>query len=239
VNFRFGQPARLKALGRRVAVEIAGEVIEPDMVWVAAGAWSNAVLAPLGAGLAQAAVRSQYWITGQTDLAVQDMPSVVAPDLKLYARRELGAVLFGVREACGVALPSTQLPSDLSGFVFDANDAEGLRTLEAAAEYLQRHAPGLMQAGLKHYISGPSCYTPDGELILGPLCDWDNLHVMGGCNGAGIARSGGWADLAVDGLASRSSSLARCDPARFGKLDANAPEFLARCVAARAGKSSA
>jgi 4-methylaminobutanoate oxidase (formaldehyde-forming) len=126
--------------------------------------------------------------------------------------------------------------------VFDAADDEGQATLEAFEPLLDRFAPGLVRTGLKAYVAGPSCYTPDGEFLVGTLSGASNLRLLAGCNGAGIATSAGLADLAADieagATAASEPLLSRFDPGRFGAVDAGAPEFRARCVAMRAGKTS-
>lgn len=239
VRFRCGTPAALTAAGDRVCVDLPGERLCPDAVWVAAGAWSSRVLRPLGLSVPQAAVRSQYWITANTALAPAAMPMVLAADLRLYARPEVGAILFGLREDAGVAAATDALPDDLAGFQFDPADPAGHATLEAFAPQLERYAPGLMNTGLRHYITGPSCYTPDGDFLVGRLPGWANLGLLAGCNGAGIAASAGLSDLAADCIAGASSALLdKLNPARFGTVDADAPEWRARCIAARAGKTS-
>ncbi len=238
VGFLFGKPATLAANGSRVEVRIGETTLAPISVWVAAGAWTNAILGPLGASAAQAAVRSQYWISEPTPQANEAMPMVTAADLKLYARPELGAILFGLREVNGVALASSQMPGDLAGFVFDAADASGHATLEAFADALQAYAPGLMRTGLRHYVAGPSCYTPDGEFLVGPVEGWDNLNLICGCNGAGIAVSGGLADVAADCENGVKKVAPTYRPGRFASIDPDAPDFVASCIAARAGKTS-
>ena len=238
VRFHLGRPAHLLASGTRVAVKIDETVFAPISLWVAAGAWSSAVLRPLGASVPQAAVRSQYWITEQTALATGTMPMVLAADLKLYARPELGAILFGLRETNGIAVRSTEIPDDLAGFTFDAKDASGHATLETSADLLEAYAPGLMRTGLRSYISGPSCYTPDGDFLVGPVAGWDNLKLLSGCNGAGIAVSAGLADVAVDRESGAKDNWEPYLPARFRSFDPDAPAFLASCISARSGKTS-
>lgn len=242
VRFRTGVRARLFASGESVGIEFPDSRMRPDSVWVVAGAWSSRVLSSVGLCAPQAAVRSHYWVTAPTPLTRPEMPIVLAPDLRFYARRELGSILFGLREPNGVAAAGALLPDDLQGFVFEASDPEGQVTLEGFAPSLDRFASGLMRTGLKHYVAGPSCYTPDGEFLVGALSGWSNLRLLSGCNGAGVASSAGLADLAADIEAGADVAseplLARFDPGRFGAVDAEAPDFQARCVATRAGKTS-
>ena len=240
VRFEIGADVRLIRQGDGANALIGDRVLAPETIWITCGAWSGALLAPLGIGLAQGAVRSQYWISGGATRMPADMPMLLAPDLRLYARPELGSVLFGLRETGGKACRSAAFPDDLDGFQFDAADGEGYRSLEANAASLATHAPGLTNMGLRHYVSGPSCYTPDGDFLVGRLGGAANVCVLAGCNGAGIAASAGLADLAAGGEASPDAGLpARLAPDRFGQVDADGDDFLARCIAARAGKCSA
>jgi 4-methylaminobutanoate oxidase (formaldehyde-forming) len=238
VRFQFGKPASLVANGNRIEVEFDEQLLAPGSVWVAAGAWSNVLLRPLGTCAGQAAVRSHYWITERTPLASRTMPMVSAADLRLYARPELGAVLFGLRETQGLALRSTKIPKDLDGFAFATDDAAGHATLEAFAELLEKYAPDLLRTGLRHYISGPSCYTPDGDFLVGSVAGWDNLKLLSGCNGAGIAVSGGLADVAADCERGVEHAAQAFRPSRFAPTDADAPAFIASCIAARSSKTS-
>jgi len=239
VRFRCCTPARLTLRQETPTVILPDGAIQPSSIWVTAGAWSQRLLHPLGLVAAQAAVRSQYWITEHSPLAGPGMPMVLAPDLRLYARPELGAILFGLREPNGIAVPVSNLPDDLAGFVFDSVDPDGHLTLAHFVERIERYAPGLLQTGLRHYIVGPSCYTPDGEFLVGTFAAQPRVKLLSGCNGAGIAVSAGLADLAADLEAGFDpAAVIRYSPDRFGQLDPDSPEWMARCINARAGKLS-
>lgn len=229
---------RLEAERDRVRVRVDGDSWIPDRVWVAAGAWSNALLAPLGSAAPYAPVRSQYWITGPSALAPAVMPMVLAPDLRLYARLELGAVLFGLRESHGAVADPRSLPADLAGFAFDGDN--GTAALEAGFEALARFAPQLLDLGLRHHVSGPSGYSPDGEFAAGPIAPWTNLMVLGACNGAGIAVSAGLAAFAADLADDRADAAlaAKFAPDRFGGFDPWSRQWVDTCIAARSAKAS-
>jgi 4-methylaminobutanoate oxidase (formaldehyde-forming) len=238
-RFMLGEAARLEGQGDRVRVRAGGAAWVPERLWIAAGAWTNALLAPLGCAAPFVPVRSQYWITEHTELAPAGMPIVIAPDLRLYARRELSAVLFGLRESPGAVADPRSLPRELAGYAFDGDETK-TGALEAALDPLNRLAPRLVRLGLKHYVSGPSGYSPDGEFAVGPCARWDNLTVLGGCNGAGIAVSAGLAQFAADlseGCAD-PDLVRRFDPGRFAYFDPFSVDWQDRCAAARAAKLS-
>ena len=117
---------------------------------------------------------------------------------------------------------------------------DGWDNLAAGAPALRPFFPALDRLGIAHYITGPSNYTPDGNLIVGAFPDLPGLLVAAGCNGAGIATSGGVGRLVAELTAGRPTFVdpAPHRPERFGHGDFFAREFMARCAAARSGKRS-
>lgn len=217
--------------GRRIA---AAHVV------VAAGAWSNRLTVPLGVALPQAPVRSQYWITEPSPKFPRDGPIVLLPGIGAYARPEVGGLLFGVREPRSVVADFRTLPADLSGFCFDAADPEGWGNLEAAAGALSRYVPALEEVGIAHYITGPSCYTADGGLVAGRVDSVPGLSCVAGCNGAGIAVSGGLGRFMAECVLGEEPFVdpAPHRPQRLGTLDPASTAFLEACAAARSRKTS-
>src|SRR3546814_7232080 len=61
--------------------------------------------------------------------------------------------------------------------------------------------PAIPQAKFSDYVSGLSTYTPDGQILLGPIPGVRNLFTAAGCCGSGIALSAG--------IGSAISALAR------------------------------
>jgi 4-methylaminobutanoate oxidase (formaldehyde-forming) len=220
-----------------------GEVLPARVVINAAGAWANLLSVPTGLPLPMAPVRSQYWISEPADCFPRDGAIVLLPEIRAYARPEVGALLFGVRERMPAVADPRQLPADLSGFVFDQNDPEGWANLADGAEPLMPYFPALETLGIAHYLTGPSNYTVDNELILGTHPAISGLFVASGCNGSGISFSGGIGRLLAEWVCGEPGFLtaeqcARMAPERHGTFDPYAPEFLAACTAARANKSS-
>lgn len=218
-----------------------GPLHAPRVV-VAAGAWANRLTLPLGFGLAMAPVRSHYWLTVADERFPRGEPTVVMPDARAYARPELGALLFGLRERQGTSVDPRDLPRDMSGYAF-ADDPGGWASLAAGAPALLRYCPAIGSVGIRGYVAGASTYTPDGLFLAGPVPGIDGLFVAGGCCGAGVAASGGLGELMA---AMALGEAPRIDAApfaldrfgdRFGPVDPSDPGFRARCVATRSGKS--
>jgi len=226
---------------RVTGVELAnGEVLPARIVINAAGAWGGLLCAELGIPLPMAPVRSQYWITETDALFPRNAPIVLLPEIRAYARPEVGALLFGIREHDAVVADPHRLPADLAGFVFDAEDSDGWDNLAAGAETLRRYFPAIDRVGIAHYITGPSNYTPDGNLVVGRVESIAGLFVAAGCNGAGIAVSGGVgrliAELVIDQPTFIDPDPHR--PQRLGDFDPFVPEFLRLCADARSRKTS-
>ncbi len=228
------------AAGRVQGIDTAAGRLDAPIVIVAAGAWSNCLTVPLGFGAPAAPVRSQYWITeAEPALFPRRHPATVIPDARAYTRAEVGALLFGLREAQGVSVDARTLPGDTDGYAF-AGDPDGWRSLEAGFEPLAAFLPALRHIGIRRYVTGFSTYTPDGLLALGTVPAIDGLLIATGCCGAGIAGSGGVgaliAALALGESPPFDGSAFRID--RLGAVDPFDAAFLRRCAEARAGKTS-
>ncbi len=228
--------------GNRVGgVELAtGEILPAAIVITAAGAWGGLLCAELGLPLPMAPVRSQYWITDTNALFPRHGSIVLLPEIRAYARPELGALLFGIRESRAVVADPRQLPEDLAGFVFDAEDPEGWDNLAEGADDLRRFFPAIDRIGIAHYITGPSNYTPDGNLVVGAVEHLPGLFVAAGCNGAGIAVSGGVGRVIAELVADQFPFVDPTPhkPERYGRFDPFAPDFVRQCAEARSRKTS-
>lgn len=220
-----------------------GSTLPARIVINAAGAWANLLSVPTGLPLPMAPVRSQYWISEAAPCFPRDGAIVLLPEIRAYARPEVGALLFGVREHSPAAADPRQLPADLAGFVFDPADPDGWTNLAEGAEPLMPYFPALATLGIAHYLTGPSNYTVDSQLILGRHPEIAGLFVASGCNGSGISFSGGIGRLLAEWICDEPSFIdatqqARMAPGRHGHFDPYSSDFLAACTAARANKSS-
>ena len=175
--------------GKIRGVELAdGSRLSARIVINATGAWANLLSVPVGLPLPMAPVRSQYWITEHAHIFPQDGAIVLMPTIRAYARPEGGGLLFGIREKKSVVVDPRHLPADLSGFAFDPQDPEGWESLSENAEALTSYLPSLKKLGIAHYITGPSNYSIDGQLLLGTHPDISGLLVACGCNGGRLRK---------------------------------------------------
>ena len=88
------------------------------------------------------------------------------------------------------------------------------------------------------YVAGLSTYTPDGAFIIGEAKP--GLFIATGCNGSGIAASGGIARLLADLLLGREPAIdpTAFDPARLGTVDSYSAQFRDRCARSRLYKAA-
>lgn len=223
-------------------VELSGgECIAASHVVVAAGSWSNLLTTPAGVPLPMAPVRSQYWITAPSLAIPHDSAIVFMPAIKAYARPEVGGLLFGLREAHSAVADARHLPQDLEGFAFDTLDPQGWNNLAQGATALEAYWPGLEHAPIAHYVSGPSNYTIDRQLILGAASTLPGLWVASGCNGSGITFAAGMGRLLAQQLLGSDPPWldgTHMAPQRFDSFDPYDTAFLSACAAARSGKAT-
>jgi sarcosine oxidase, subunit beta len=242
VEIVFGTDVReiVVAGGRVQGIVHARGRIDAGCVVLAGGAWANRLAVAIGCPLPMAQVRSQYWITDADPLFPRRQPMVMLPDARAYTRPELGALLFGLRDASAATADPRALPDDASGWAFD-EDPDGWESLAAGAPAFAGFCPALDHMPIRHYVAGCSTYTPDGKFVLGAAGEPAGLLVASGCCGAGIAASGGiGAAIAERALAAPAAfDLSPFRPDRFGPIDPLEPVFRARCAAARTGKNAA
>lgn len=224
---------------RVTGVRTAAGVLASPVVVDAAGAWANLLAWPAGAAIPMAPVRSHYWITAPDRRFRPDMPFLILPDAKAYARPEGEGLLFGFREAQSVYADPRELPADFRGHEV-AGDPGGWASLEEGAPAFQRFLPSFAELAVAHYISGYSTYVPDGLLGVGPLAGLAGLFSAAGCSGGGVATAGGVGRaLAQMITGSRLDfDLKPFDPARFGAFDPFSAEWGRRCASARSHKTS-
>ncbi len=224
--------------GRVLGVRTDTEQIACANVIDAAGVWAALVSARAGYPIPMAPVRSHYWITPPSSEYGGEQPVTVLPDVAAYTRPEVGGLLLGIQEPASATFDARDLPADPDAFSPSADDGYW-DALAAAAEPLARIFPGIMKAQFSSYICGLSAYTPDGEIILGPVPDVSGFYVAAGCCGSGVTLSAGLGSAVTDTVMGRRTGFdIECfRPDRFGKVDPFSAAFRARCAAARAAKS--
>lgn len=223
-----------------IAVRTREEVVRARTVVIAAGAWSAPLVDRLGVSLPMAPVRSHYWISDRDPIFTPDQPVVLLPDAGAYTRPEFDRIVLGARESRSPSWDARDLPADMNSLNL-ASAEEQWDGLVERGPALERVFPRLNRLGMAHYVAGLSTYTADGRFLLGEVEGISGLVIATGCNGSGIAASGGIAEVVADAVVGRSSGIdrRRFRPDRFGRFDAYALEFRKNCSLARTSKAVA
>ena len=204
----------------------------------ACGAWAALFSQHVGFALPMAPVRSHYWITEPSRSYGGEHPVTILPDVAAYTRPEVGGLVLGVQESCSATFDARDLPDDPAAFS-PTEGEEHWDILANAYEGLAQFFPAIDAARFSSYVSGLSSYTPDGEVILGPVPGIAGLYAAAGDCGSGITLSAGMgsaiADLALEQEA--AFDMAPFKPDRFGQVDPFSEPFRRRCAMARASKS--
>ncbi|WP_276514555.1 NAD(P)/FAD-dependent oxidoreductase [Nocardia huaxiensis] len=210
--------------GRIVGVDTATGPIDCDAVVLAAGAWSNELLSPLGVFLPSAPRITSRIITGDLGLP-GTVPALFLSGLVpedpdggtlLWARRHDGGLLWG---GMYEVFPRHILLDAPMPERFDDIPYDGVRELLRVAARADTVMPVLARQSSIRVKHGAPCYTPDWRALVGRVSAVGGLHVLTGDNEAGLTHGPGYAKFLTDLLLRGTSELAPADawnPDRFG-----------------------
>jgi len=179
--------------GRVSGVALAGgEQIAAEHVVLAAGAWSATLAAASGLPLPLTPRRRHLVQLEAADCAIACEPVIWRLDDEVYYRPEGGQRVL--------ASPCDQTPWPAEQ---PAHDPAELRSL---AQKLERLAPRLAGARVRHSWACLRTFAPDAELVAG--CDprVHGLHWLGGLGGRGMSVATAAAEVLVDSLLGRCES---------------------------------
>jgi 4-methylaminobutanoate oxidase (formaldehyde-forming) len=159
--------------------------IASDTVIIAAGLWSSAIAKSCGAGLPLHALEHQYIITKPIANLDRGMPLFLSYDDQLYGREEVGGLMVGSLDDDALPISTAELPEN---FAF-ALLPERWEQFEPYMITAMRRFPVLRTADIKMQLNGPESFTPDGQMLLGPIPGLDGLYSLCGFNSNGIALS--------------------------------------------------
>src|SRR3954469_5884994 len=146
------------------------------------------------------------------------LPTLRDPDLLVYYRPEVGALLMGgyERESAAFATPPAGLdarPEDFNGRLLK----EDWPRFEEIAGNAQRRVPAMADLGFRRIINGPEAFTPDNEFCLGET-EVAGFFVAAGFCAHGIAGAGGIGKVMAEWIVGGEPSvdLWEMDIRRFG-----------------------
>ena len=186
-----------------------------DAVVLAAGLWSGGVLESSGLRLPMHALEHQYLITKPLGID-RNLPLFLSYDDQLYGREEVGGLMVGSLDDHAVPLSTDQLPQNFSFSLL----SERWPQFEPYMATAMHRFPALRTAEIRMLLNGPESFTPDGQMLLGPIPGASGVFAACGYNSNGMAlapAAGRFiAEWIVDGAP--SADIAPLDVRRFSAV---------------------
>lgn len=165
--------------------------------WVvnAAGLWGREVAMLAGIELPLQPTEHQYFVTEtMADIAAHDtrLPSVSDRDGEYYLRQEGQGLLVGAYEKDMKFWAEDGTPLDFAHDLFP----DDLERIEENMMNAIERVPAVGDAGIKRVINGPMIWSPDANVLMGPVPEVDGYFC---CNGIipGFSQSGGMGLMAA------------------------------------------
>ncbi|WP_299692479.1 FAD-dependent oxidoreductase [uncultured Tateyamaria sp.] len=192
-----------------------GDIATP---WVvnAAGLWGREVAAMAGVSLPLLPTEHQYFVTETiAEIAGMDrrLPSVADRDGEYYLRQEGQGLLVGAYEKDVRFWAEDGTPQGFGHELF----ADDLERIEDNMMRAIDRVPAVGTAGIKRVINGPMIWSPDSNVLFGPVPELTGYFC---CNGIipGFSQSGGMGLLAAQWMVEGEThyDMFAWDVARFG-----------------------
>ncbi|MFX0545698.1 GcvT family protein [Roseovarius sp. S1116L3] len=210
---------------------VMATVQQPDGTWIvetpkgniatpwvinAAGLWGREVAALAGITLPLQPTEHQYFVTETiAEIAGLDrrLPSVADRDGEYYLRQEGKGLLIGAYEKDMRFWAEEGTPLDFAHELF----ADDLDRIEDNMMRAIERVPAVGEAGIKRVINGPMIWSPDSNVILGPVPERRGYFC---CNGIipGFSQSAGMGLMVADWIVEGEMryDMFAWDMARFG-----------------------
>jgi dimethylglycine dehydrogenase len=165
--------------------------------WVvnAAGLWGREVAKLAGIELPLQPTEHQYFVTeAMPDVQAHGtrLPSVSDRDGEYYLRQEGNGLLVGAYEKDMKFWAEEGTPLDFAHDLFP----DDLERIEENMMNAIERLPAVGEAGIKRVINGPMIWSPDSNVLMGPVPEVDGYFC---CNGIipGFSQSGGMGLMAA------------------------------------------
>jgi dimethylglycine dehydrogenase len=190
--------------------------IHTDWVINAAGLWGREVARLAGLDLPLQPTEHQYFVT-ETIAQIADLPdrlpSVADRDGEYYLRQEGQGLLIGAYEKDVRLWAEGGTPLDFAHDLFP----DDLERIEDNMMRAIDRVPVVGTAGIKRVINGPMIWSPDSNVLMGPVPEMRGYFC---CNGIipGFSQSGGMGLMAAQWIVEGEMQydLFPWDMARFG-----------------------
>lgn len=187
--------------------------------WVinAAGLWGREVAALAGLELPLQPTEHQYFVTetiAEIDTLDRRLPSVADRDGEYYLRQEGKGLLVGAYERDMRFWAESGTPLDFAHDLFP----DDLERIEDNMMRAIDRVPVVGTAGIKRVINGPMIWSPDSNVLLGPVPELKGYFC---CNGIipGFSQSGGMGLMVAQWIieGEMQYDMFPWDMARFGQ----------------------
>ncbi len=192
-----------------------GDITTP---WVinAAGLWAREVAALAGLTLPLQPTEHQYFVTDAiAEIAALDrrLPSVADRDGEYYLRQEGKGILVGAYEKNVRFWAEEGTPEGFGHELFP----DDLERIEDNMMRAIDRVPAIGTAGIKRVINGPMIWSPDANVLFGPVPEQTGYFCCAGII-PGFSQSGGLGKLAAEWIIQGEPTLDlfAWDMARFG-----------------------
>ena len=206
---------------RVVGVRTNHGVVRCESLVIAAGLWSAELGRSCGVALPLQAVEHFYFLTEALAEIDRDMPLFLSYDELMYGREDVGGLLFGFLDRDAVPVSPRDLPADFSFGLLPENWSQAEPYLEPAINRF----PLLNDAGIRSLVNGPESFTPDGNMLLGPVPGVSGLYVAAAMNSNGIALSAAAGKLTAQWVLEGRPSIdaSRLEVSRFASVQGSGP----------------
>ena len=219
---------------------VTGTEQQPDGTWIvrtpkgdirtewvinAAGLWGREVAKLAGIEVPLQPTEHQYFVTETiAEIAAMDrrLPSVADRDGEYYLRQEGKGLLIGAYERDMRFWAEEGTPLDFAHDLFP----DDLERIEENMMRAMDRVPVAATAGIKRVINGPMIWSPDSNVVLGPVPELQNYFMCGGII-PGFSQSAGMGLMVAQWIieGEMQYDMFPWDIARFG-LWANNREFV-------------
>ncbi|MCA0870117.1 FAD-dependent oxidoreductase [Seohaeicola saemankumensis] len=186
--------------------------------WVvnAAGLWGREVAALAGLRLPLQPTEHQYFVTETiAEIAALDrrLPSVADRDGEYYLRQEGKGLLVGAYERDMRFWAEEGTPLDFAHDLFP----DDLERIEDNMLRAIERVPAVGKAGIKRVINGPMIWSPDANVLFGPVPEMQGYFCANGII-PGFSQSGGMGLMAAQWMVEGEMQydMFAWDMARFG-----------------------
>jgi 4-methylaminobutanoate oxidase (formaldehyde-forming) len=174
--------------GRRVTgVQTTQGPIKAEIVVNCGGQWTRQLARTIGVTVPLYSCEHMYIVTEKMENVPRDLPVMRDPDGYIYFKEEVGGLLMGGFEPEAKPWDKDVIPDDFE-FGMLPDDWDQFQILMDNALI---RVPSLEKTGIKTFMNGPECFTPDLNYIMGEAPQVKNFFVGAGFNSMGIASSGG------------------------------------------------